>query len=76
MGNPLCRLDLLDRGRQYEVQPGDTWCLLAYREYGTPHLWWVIASAANTTNPTGDPVPGAVVRVPSYSDALKVVKTQ
>lgn len=70
----LHRLELYGVGETYIVESGDTWCSLANRFYGNPHLWWVVASANGVIDPTKEPVPGETILVPSYNDALQVIE--
>lgn len=70
----LYRLELFGKGRPYVVNPGDTWCNLAYRFLGNPHLWWAIASANGAEDPTVEPVPGRIILLPEYENVLGVIE--
>jgi nucleoid-associated protein YgaU len=54
----------------YVVTNGDRIDLLAYRFYGDPVLWWVIAAANGMQLLPCDLNPQAVIRVPSPSWVL------
>ncbi len=70
----LHRLELYGRGRQYTVQSGDTWCNLANRFLGNPHLWWAVASANGVEDPTQEPQAGSEILIPEYNDVLQVLE--
>lgn len=50
---------------QYTVDSSDRPDLLAYRFYGDPVLWWVIAVANDMDILPTDLKPGAIIRIPS-----------
>jgi nucleoid-associated protein YgaU len=70
----LHRLELFGKGEPYTVESGDTWCGLANRFYGNPHMWWAIASANGVDDPTQEPQPGTVILIPDYRDVLQVIE--
>lgn len=70
----LYRLELYGQGRPYLVETGDTWCGLANRYYGNPHLWWAIASANGISDPTKEPSPGSTILIPDYREVLQVIE--
>jgi nucleoid-associated protein YgaU len=47
----------------YNIQYGDTWPLISYKNYKTPNLWWIILAANNINNPTALPVPGSQISI-------------
>lgn len=47
----------------YDIMPGDSWPLIAYKVYGSPNIWWVIMFANKILNPTKTPIPGTSVRI-------------
>lgn len=55
----------------YEVQPGDTWHILAYKfygdEFGGADLWWVIADyqPEPVLDPTVMPTVGDILMIPA-----------
>lgn len=53
----------------YTARAGDTWTLLSHRFYGTIEYWWLICKFNGVTDPTGFPVEGEVLKIPS--DALR-----
>lgn len=67
------RRELFKTGRDYIVQPKDTWCLIAWNEWGDPDLWFCIASASGAVNPNEEPKPGTRIKIPSYSSVLGVL---
>lgn len=44
--------------------------LIAYRYYGSPALWWVLAEANGLAFPMVDACSGLVLRVPAYQGVL------
>lgn len=65
----------------YRIAHGDTWLLIAWKNYGDVRYWWVIAdmfvqdSAAagesiDMADTTGDPEPGTLIRLPSQTRLL------
>jgi hypothetical protein len=51
----------------YNVQYGDTWPLISYKNYKTPNLWWAILPFNNILDPT---------KIPENSTRIKVLKIQ
>lgn len=51
--------------RTYVVLEGDRLDLLAYRLYGDPQLWWVIANANPEYLFPDDLTPGSTIRLPT-----------
>jgi hypothetical protein len=55
------------RFSQYIIIEGDRMETLAYRTYGDPQLWWLIADAnPEIFHPEDDLVPGSLLRIPQY----------
>jgi hypothetical protein len=52
------------RYQTYAVLEGDRVDLLAYRMYGDPQLWWLIANANPEVFFPDDLVAGAIIRLP------------
>lgn len=51
----------------YNVPPGGAYRLdlVSNEQYGTPHLWWVIARVNNLIDPLVGVTSGAIIRVPT-----------
>ena len=48
----------------YEARMGDRWDTLAYKYFGSPALWYVIANANNAVNGSIFIKPGTLVIIP------------
>lgn len=51
------------------------WDLIAYREYQTPYLWWVLCLANKVLDPFIKPMAGETLRVPSGSRVNRILLT-
>jgi hypothetical protein len=58
---------------QYQVQATDRIDLLAYKFYGDPVLWWVIATANDLELIPNDLSVGGVLRIPSVNFVQSVL---
>jgi hypothetical protein len=59
----------------YEIGHGDSWPYISYKVYNTPNLWWIILLANQIDNPTNNPVPGSLLKIPK-TDIVKEVLAQ
>jgi LysM repeat protein len=59
---------------QYVTVPGDTLPFIAYKNYGTINLWWVICVANNITNPIDPLDSGIVLKMPNTSVVREILK--
>ena len=61
--------------RKVKVVFGDDLTKLAYRSFGDPSLWWVVADFNDIIDPLADIEPGTELRVPSNTRLiLEVLK--
>lgn len=59
--------------RQYVVIEGDRMETLAYRAYGHPEMWWLIADAnPEIFHPEDNLAAGMVLRIPDYRPLRRV----
>jgi len=48
---------------EYDVQPKDTWPLIAWKHYKDIRLWWIICSLNNVINPVAQPEQGTKIKI-------------
>ena len=48
---------------EYVVNLNDTWVYIAYRYYGTIHLWWLVCEYNRITNPVKQPEAGTKLKL-------------
>ena len=63
----------------YTATANDTWTLISYKFYGTIEYWWLICKFNGVNDPTGFPVVGEVLKIPSEilrKDIVKHLKTE
>jgi nucleoid-associated protein YgaU len=49
---------------QYIAKAGDRWDLLAYKIYGSPTYWYLLASANDAVNGSIFVKPGTILKIP------------
>jgi len=49
----------------YTVLEGDHWSLLAYKNYESVDLWWIICKFNAVVDPSISPIPGTVLKMPT-----------
>lgn len=62
---------------EYIIKDGDRWDRLSYKFYGTPHLWWLLASYNKVIDPFTSLVVGEklkILRVETISNVLLKMK--
>ena len=48
----------------YQINQGDTWTLISYKNYGTIKLWWLICKTNGINNPVAtDPEQGNTLKI-------------
>ena len=53
---------------EYIVKEHDTYDKLALKYYNNPTYYWIICSFNHIIDPFEDPVPGTVLKIPSFSN--------
>lgn len=58
----------------YEVDASDWWDTISYKQYGTPHLWWVICLMNDVKNPFEELDEGTNIKILKRSYMYTVFK--
>jgi len=59
----------------YEVEPSDTWPLIAWKTYKDVRLWWVICSCNQIENPIAQPAAGTTLKL-LYNNVVRDILAQ
>lgn len=58
---------------QYMVNEGDQWTTISFKFYNTIELWWVICKFNSIHDPTIDPIPGEIIKIPTENVLMTIV---
>lgn len=59
----------------YTIKYGDTWPVIAFKEYNNIRLWWIITHANGIINPVELPPVGTQIKIPK-PDIVSEILTQ
>jgi hypothetical protein len=67
--------DISDSTHEVTLDEEYRWDLIAYREYQTPYLWWVLCLANKVLDPFVSPKAGDSLRVPAGNRVNRILLT-